>query len=240
MNYFKLYVNILFSISAIVSSAQTENKNSLGKFSIGITFGSNYSYRTLNFSSYNKPIANERNDNEIGRLGFTTGIELKNRIFKKILFSYGLQYSNFGYSTRFKTLNFVSPNPGYPIRSKTEFLYESIGIPLSIQYHFSNSKFRPYIKAGIQGDWIFQKTVTTVIGYEDHTANSKDKATLGYEPLQIALLAGFGIEYPLSKKISILGEPLFRQNITSLNADLTAKEKPYSIGLVLKICYSFK
>lgn len=239
IKYLKKNLIICLIVSPFVSMAQMGN--TLNKRSIGITFEPNFGYRLLNFSSVNSPIATERNANEIGRFGFTTGIDLKRKISKNSLFSYGLYYSRFGYDTRLKPLNFQNSNSDYPIRSKTAYFYESVGVPLTVHYHFTKRKFNPYIKLGVQGDFIIQKTAITVLEYNNgDETNAQHIFTLGFQPFNLSALIGVGIEYNINNKFTIAAEPLVKQSLTSLNADKTAKEKPYSIGLGVKMFYHFK
>ena len=235
---FKTYLIICFEVLTVMSWSQTQS--SLSKHSIGITFEPNYGYRYLNFSSYNKFIAKERNANEVGRFGLTAGIELKRRTSNKSEFSYGVVYSRFGYDTRFKDLNFVTSNVNYPKRSKTAYFYESMGIPMSVAYHFTKWKLNFYLKGGIQTNYIFQRTARTVLEYVNHVDHSQHTATLGFQQFNVAALVGLGIQYKLNNKFSLVAEPIFRKSLTSLNADKSAKENPYSLGLFVKVFYSLK
>ncbi|MCF0075306.1 PorT family protein [Dyadobacter sp. CY261] len=239
MKNLRIYLVIILVISPDILIAQTQN--SLGKFSIGITFEPNYGYRTLNFSSGNKLIAEKRNANEVFRFGYALGMELKSKISKNILLSYGLQYLEFGYNSRFQTLKFANANPEFPVGSKTDFFHQVVGIPLSVQYHFTKSRFNPYIIIGVQLDCILQKTAVTVLEYEDGRTNSSEhRSTLDFQRFPVSALLGAGMEYRISDRISMVAEPLLKRSITSLIADRTAKEKPYSVGLAVKIVYKFK
>jgi hypothetical protein len=239
-----LYILSIFyvSIALMVSTRLIAQKGDdmIAKKSMILYLEPNIGYRSLNYNGVNSVVEIERNDNEVGRIGFVFGIGLRNRLAKKYSLSYGIQYMEYGHNGRYQNLKFTEQNGSYPIKSKSSIFYQSIGIPMSVQYHFLSNKLKHYIKLGMESEFILQKTSETSVEYNDRTTNEEHRFTLGYRSIQISALLGVGLSYKMNDKIEILGEPLYRSQLTSINRDETAKERPYTIGFNIQLIINLK
>jgi len=59
----------------------------------------------------------------------------------------------------------------------------------------------------------------------------------GINSMIYSTMLGFGIEYGISKKVTVNLEPLFKYSLNSINKDSEYIYKPYSIGVFTGINY---
>lgn len=235
--------NLLILTLLISTLALGQSKDSIQfrRFKIGVTFSPDYCYRILKYDPSNKWVQDLRNDEEEPIFGFTTGFGIKMNLTNRVVLETGLFYSIKGQQTRNTDLVWTAPNADLPVKSKTQYHFKYIDIPLKAQYFFGNRKIKYFLSAGVSFNIFSEKATKVVSEFEDgHTTSENSIVDLGYLKFNLAAIIGCGIRYDATERISISAEPVYRQFINSIVADKKAKEYPYSIGTNFAVYYSLK
>ena len=127
---------ILFTTLTSVT-VQGQDKNSTQKILIGFNFSSDYNSRALknnDGSPSSDFVVKIRNDNEVAKFGFTTGLNICFNFSQLAGFETGVQFSNKGYKTISQDLIYFPPSPSSPTKAKTTYSYQYIGIPLKANF----------------------------------------------------------------------------------------------------------
>jgi opacity protein-like surface antigen len=236
--------NTLLVLTLLISTlvlGQTTDSTKLKRIKVGIVYSPDYCYRLLNYYSSNKWVQDLRNDEETGTFGYTTGLGIKIDLTSKIILETGLLYSIKGEQTKNTDLVWATPNPDFPVKSKTQYQFKYIDIPVKINYLWGGKRAKIFVSAGVSAN-VFSEKKTKVISEfaNGHKTSESSVIDLGYLKFNLAGIIGFGIKYDLTKRISISVEPIYRQFINSIVVDKKAKEYPYSFGANVGVYYSFK
>lgn len=210
------------------------------KYAIGLSYEANYGYRQLNFSDGNQEVANQRNADEIADLGLATGINFRYRLNNKIDLETAALYADMGVKTVQKDLIWATNGANLPNKSKSAYAYRGLVFPLKMNYNFKIGKLNAYATAGASVNFLFIKTTTHTNYFADgSTEKSASDVRLGFDNLTWSIIAGFGVNYSLSKRLVANLEPTYRQGITSVVSDTNNKEYLYTFGLNARIFYTF-
>ena len=211
------------------------------RFSFGLSYEQNFSYRQLKFEAPNTLIADLRNKSEVADFGFVTGLNLRTRLTKRLSLEYGVSFARFGFKTKYSNLEFVSESTDFPIKTKTKYSFRSLVIPIKANFNFDLGKLNCYATLGVSYNSLFDRKSTLLVQFPDgRTEESSDINTTGFQDFTFSLIAGFGVNYVLFDRITLAVEPLFRRNLSSIVPDKNADEYPYSIGLNFKLFYNLK
>lgn len=233
--------NILIALLILPMFGWGQNRKSeFKRFSIGLHFDGLYGHRKLNFASGNQSIGRSRNASEIPKTGFGMGLDFSQRLNEKLSIEYGIDYSSFGYKTKYSPIEFDFSVADAPIKSKQTFTHHTLGIPVKFNYGIKIGRLNTYASAGISLFYIINRTATMSIQYPNgETVNNSDNATLGFQALNFSWQVGFGVEYPMLERMTVKFEPFFRKSISSLYTDLNAQERPYAFGIGIRVLYNF-
>jgi len=225
----------------ILAFGQSTDSIKFKRCKVGIVYSPDYCYRLLSYPSSNKQIQDLRNNEEVSTYGYTTGLSIRIDLTCKIIVETGLLYSVKGEQTKNTDLVWATPNPEFPVKSKTQYQFKYIEIPMKVNYLLGGKKIRIFVSVGVSLN-VFSEKKTKVISQfaNGHKSSESSVVDLGYLKFNLAAIAGFGIKYDLTKRVYISVEPVYRQFINSIVADKKAKEYPYSIGANVGIYYSFK
>jgi opacity protein-like surface antigen len=193
----------------------------------------------LNYDRSPGWIIQNRNSNEVPTFGYKAGARYKHFIRKQFAYEIGLSFSQSGFQTNAENLVWVEDNPDYPAKVKTVFNYYHIEIPLKLNYFFHRRRFDVFVSAGLATNFFAAKKskVKLTFANGEHESNvSFDR--VGYSKVSVSAVAGFGIQYSLSSRISAVIEPTYSQFLTSVIIDGYAREYPYSIGITIGMNYS--
>ncbi len=239
----KYLLSIVLLLPLILFS-QSENQPKPGKFSVGITYSPNYAYRVLKpemletIGSLGFTIAEIMDSQEIPKYGFTTGLNMAFRHSSKLSFETGLLFSNKGKRTReiyFKHSSAQEdPEPG---RFITDYLY--LDIPLKAKYHFTRGRAKIFVAAGFSNN-IFL-TAQNHIEYTNSDGIIENKTVRidgSFKKVNLAVIAGFGFSYDISRQLYFKIEPTYRHSITSIVNSYIATYL-YSAGIDVGIFYAF-
>ncbi|MEO6548830.1 MAG: outer membrane beta-barrel protein [Ferruginibacter sp.] len=182
------------------------------RLQIGIIFSPDYNFRKLNNndgSPSSDLLIKNRNDKEIGKFGYTTGIDICVKLTEKVGFETGIQYSNKGYQTKKQNLVFSQPDPSLPTTTKIVYVYHYIDIPLKVNLMLGQGRIRLISSVG----------VTTNILMKEN-----------YKKVNFSPMAGIGIDYKINNQINLRVEPTFRYGIL-YTTDTPVTENLWNTGL---------
>lgn len=223
-----LFLSILFfSISASgQNSLKSKSDKKHSRIQMGANFLAEYSNRWLKNStgsSYHDYIIGERNIDEYGKSGFSTGVNVCIGLSKFLSLETGIQYANRGYRT--KTI----PTDGFhslifePIVTSNKYIYtyRYLDIPLKINFIYGQEKIRFIGSLGMSANLFVNEKEKHIEFYDDYSTKvintiSKDKSMtkIGFTPM---IAAGF--DYALSKKTNLRMQSTYRKSIKTLIQD---------------------
>lgn len=231
---------IFFVLLSFSVKSQTQEPKPK-KFSFGVNFSPDYSYRSLHSNNPdNDFVMNQLNDWEVPAFGFTTGLSVRYLANEKFEFESGLQFSD-------KTYNFdvskddwdlpVHEDPAIPDRSVTRNHFYYLGVPVKLNYYFLQKRIRMYVSAGISADFFLDDKSKSFMKFSDGSEIHENyENDYDYNKISLTGLAGFGAETKLSQRFGIRVEPVFRYSFTPLVA-APMKGYLYSAGLNLVLFY---
>lgn len=204
---------------------------------LGLIFSPDYCYRTLKPNSSGNWIADYRDTLEIPKYGYTIGIIMLFKLNNRINLEIGLQFSNKGEKTKQWDLHPFQPDPAIPKKIKFTYSYLYLDIPIKINYNLMNKRFKVFISPGISTNIFIAYNSTSFLEYEDgNTGKISSTSFSGFTRVNIAILAGLGLDYGLTKNLNFRLEPIYRQSITSI-IDAPIKAYLYSFGINTGIYY---
>lgn len=220
-----------------------QNSKQANKISIGYNFSIDNSFRTLKNSDGNSStdlVINSRNNIEIAKIGYTTGLNLLFHFSDLFGFETGVQYSNKGYKTKEQELTYLPPNPSLPNKLTSSYSYQYIGIPLKAKFSFGKSKAHFTSAAGFMTNFLINIKQTNNYTYSDGNTEKKNQSsTTGFNKVDISPMVSIGVDYNLTDKIHIIAEPTFRFGLLSTK-DAPVKEKLWNAGLNLGVVCDLK
>lgn len=254
----KSFTTILLFILSLQLFGQSTEKNSSKCLSFGISFSPDYAYRALN-SDNKSDFVGLTNDYEFPRFGFTTGVITAYKISNKFSLESGLQFSDKGYKFKITHYDWVTPNslienqtnndPLLPVEVLIQDHFYFLCVPVKGVYYITQNKLRFFISGGISTDFLVAAKEKSMITYKNTSTESKKNIAIEeFNRIEFTGLAGFGIEYKISKQINIQIEPEFRYSFTPLlpttivesgstTIVLNSKKNLYSIGINFTVLF---
>lgn len=236
--------SIIFLIAILASfTTQSQETKSLQKIFIGYNFSPDYNFRTLkkvNGISIDEIILQERNNNEVAKFGFTTGVNICIYLSQTIQLETGVQFSNKGYKTHKLDLYYIPENPSLPDKVKIIYSYQYIGIPLKARFSFEKNKVCFTSRIGFSANFLLGAKHSATYKYSDGKSEKKTETSNNdFRKLDISPEISIGIGYKLTNKIHLFAEPAFRYGILKTNKT-TIKENLWNVGLNTGIYYVIK
>lgn len=228
----------------INASSQSTDTLRTRKFSIGINFSPDYSYRRLYLEDDEFGFVEHRNETESPRFGFTTGLTASYHLNSRFALESGLQFSDKGDKYEASKEDFyygdgfyIEDDPAIPDNWKTISHYYYLGIPLKLNYYVLQKGVKLFFSAGFSTDFYVGNQLKTTWEFSDRTERDTNKMeTEDFNKVNITGLAGFGIEADISKRVRFRFEPIFRYSFTPI-IDATMKGYLYSIGANVALFY---
>lgn len=214
------------------------------KFAVGISFSPDYAYRTLKTDASSQWIADNRNDTEIPKFGYTTGLNFSMTLGKRFSVEIGALYSDKGEKTKKINLVWGTPDPDAPTKVKFIHHYYYLDIPLKVNFHFFKIRKNGFfVSAGISSNIFITEKTTTIADYSDgHTSTNTRFDQDELKKLNFAFTAGIGYQNHLSNKLLLNVQPTYRRSITPVNHivyDGWIRSYLYSLGLDIGLYYKF-
>ena len=235
---------LLILVSALASlTVLGQGTNPAQKISIGFNFSPDYSFRTIknnDGSPSSNLVIKNRNDIEVAKFGYTTGLTVCFNFSKLVGIETGIQFSNKGYKTKNQDLIYFPPSPGSPTKAKTRESYQYIGIPIKAKLSFGKSKVRFLSSIGFMTSFLLNVKHTINLEYSNGNSEKETQSTTsGFKNVDISPMLSVGIDYKLNNKIHLLAEPTFRYGVL-ITRDVPVTENLWSAGLNIGINYVLK
>lgn len=244
-------LKLLISLIAIISSFNTFGQNALNnnqfqepkRFFIGFSFSTDYDFRSLknkDGSSSSSFVLANRNNFEIGKIGYTTGVNFLMNFTAHVGLETGVQYSNKGYKTKNNAFIYQQPDSSLPLKGKFIYKFHYIDIPLKINFTSGKNKFRFISSAGLIANIFVKETQQATYEYASgQTIKKSTSAKAGFKTLDISPLISIGILYKLNNKSFLKAEPTFRYGIINIT-DTPVTDYLWNAGLNIGYYYHLK
>ncbi len=219
-----------FLLSAVLYS-QTSDSLKTKRHSISFTYSPDYCFRKIASNASSEWVKIGLDTLEVGKFGYTAGINYTFALNKRLGISTGLLLSNKGEKTK-KTYSSTPSIFNY----NNHYYY--IDIPLTARYNLINRSFKLYAFGGISSNIFLVEKTTQVTGYTNDDATISYYNKQNFSNVNFAILAGFGLQYSITKKWDLKIEPIYRRSITAI-ANTPVKKYLYSIGINIGLSTSF-
>lgn len=157
---------LILTLTFLSLTALGQDTNSGKKILIGFNFSPDYANRVLkngDGSSSTDLVIKSRNDIEIAKFGFTTGLNVWFNFSQRIGLETGIQFSNKGYKAEDQNLVYFPPNPGSPTKVKIIYAYQYIGVPLKAKFSFTKNKIHFIAGIGFVTNFLLNIKQTTTM-----------------------------------------------------------------------------
>ncbi|MCX6296038.1 MAG: outer membrane beta-barrel protein [Bacteroidetes bacterium] len=236
-----IFLLLLLPLTVFCSDNDTAKISSdsikTNKMELGMSFSPDFCFRKLKPAADSKWIADIRDTLEVPKFGYTVGANFTFKVNNKIDLETGVFFSDSGEKTKKYSLVDV-PSGQKAIKYSCNFHDYYLNIPVKVNYYFLIHKLNFYLTAGISANiFVYQKT-TLITSYGNSDSKTTSKSTPGFSRVNIAVLAGFGIKYPVTNKINLKIEPLYMHSATSI-IKAPIKTYFYSLGVNVGICQKF-
>lgn len=234
---------LFLALFPLVSFGQSADSSRVKWFGIGFNFSPDYSYRILEPTAQVKWIADFRDTLEIPKFGYTTGLNFLFRVSRNLTFETGLQYSNKGEKTKQHQLLVINPNlpkePGSMAEASFVYSYYYLDIPIKANFFLINKKFKLFLSGGISNNLFISSTSRYTITFSPgNPLTSTVKTNTKYSTVNLAVLAGLGVEHHLNSRCSIRLEPIYGRSLRSI-IDAPIKSYLYSAGMNFGFYFNF-
>lgn len=235
---------LLILLSTLASlTVQGQSTKPIQKYFIGFNFSPDYSYRTLKNNDGNPStdlVINSRNDIEVAKFGYAAGLNACFNFSQLVGFETGIQFSNKGYKTKSQDLVYFPPNASLPTKSKTNYSYQYIGIPLKAKFSFGKSKVRFVSSIGFMTSILLNVKQTSNYEYSNGKTEKKSQSSKsGFNKVDISPMLSVGVDYKLNNKMHLFAEPTFRYGVIKTK-DAQVTEHLWNAGLNVGFYYALK
>jgi hypothetical protein len=218
MKYTTLLLLILFSVNILGQAVSNIDKQK--KIQIGISFSPDICYRSL-FNQggdwRDNEIIKVRNETEIPNFGYHSGVSFCYNFKKWLGLESGVQFSNCCYATKYIILHPLDPEPSLPDKIKTFYNNYYIGIPLKVNFSVGKKKVRFFSSLGLSVDLFLLETQLAKLKYSDgRIVKDRQKPHNLYKKILMSIIAGAGLDYKISQRLSLRIEPVFRYDVINI------------------------
>lgn len=227
------FIFILFLSASLWS--QSGDTLRYNKFDIGFSYSPDYSYRKLKTDASNTWMTSIYDTMEVAKFGYTAGFNFIFHVNENLWIGSGLLLSDKGERTK--------PYSIQPVNNYINHFYY-LDIPIKANYYLHHKKYfyskekklKFFLSAGtsINIHLSTQTKAESVAAGETETIKSMPEIS----KINLAFLAGFGIDCPITHHWYFKLEPNYRRSITAI-ADTPIKKYFYSLGLNLGLFCKF-
>ncbi len=215
-------------------SDSTNTKN----YEMSVSYTPEYSYRTLkaNDDEASKLIKEIRDTLDVAKFGYSAGISLIYHPRKKLGIEAGVFFSDKGEKTKKNTMESL-PFGQEAARYSYNFHYYYLTIPVKADYYFLTGKLKVYITAGVSANVLLVQKTTLIITHANSTERTTTDTDNGFNRINMSVMGGFGLIYPITNKMNLKLEPIYSRSITSI-INAPVKEYLYSIGVNVGLMFT--
>lgn len=226
----------LFLFVSIIGFSQSYKSDLAKRFSFGISFSPDYTYRALKSDVDEFGFIDMRNERESARFGYTTGLCIRYSLSERWGLESGLLYADRGDKMETTDTDYVFPEDGsdpvIPDKTKTISHYYFLGVPLKANFYVLNKRTKVFLSAGVSTDFFSgskTKRINTFNGKEEQSSYSEEG--VDFSTVNFVGLAGLGVDFQVNEKVDLRFEPIFRYSFSSLTTYTDLQTHLYSIGI---------
>ncbi len=231
----KLFFTVLFICVALGGFSQTYRSDFSKRFSFGLSFSPDYTYRMLSADVDDGGLIDMRNETESARFGYTTGLTVKYLLSERWVLESGLQYADRGDKMESDEPGYIFPDdsdPFIPDESKSLYHYNFLGIPLKANFYLLNGRTKLFLSAGVSADFFSGSKTKQIHTYDGREiVNSFSEEGVDFNSMNVMGLAGFGVDYELNRKLELRFEPIVRYSFSSLTTYTDLHTYLYAVGV---------
>jgi hypothetical protein len=226
---------VTLSLSPLLSFSQSESL--AGKWSAGLHFAPEYSYRSLQSGNDWQSTVEYRDSTEIPSFGFCTGAFFQYRLNKKISFETGLNISDRHYSSEYIDLVMEEDEELRQVKNSHHFYY--LSLPVKGNYNLYEGRASIYLTATVSFDvYLLGRNVSHLKYADGHVDRNTNRMRSDLSFFNMSGSVGAGVSLPLNERLSIRFEPTYRRTFFPL-LDAPVREFSYSFGLDTGVSYCF-
>jgi len=118
--------------------------------------------------------------------------------------------------------------------------YNYFEVPITFGYNFGIKKFDVFVKTGLITGFFMNAKANQIFYDESGVVNSMGKNQDEFNKISYSVSLSACINYSLTNKIGVFGEPFFRTSINSLLANNAYYKRKYTLsGLKFGLRYQF-
>lgn len=216
----------------------TTNHNQL-YFGLNISY--DLAYRNLSenyFTPSNNGVIKKRNEEEIPKSSFSTGLKLGLWINSNWSIESGILYSGKGYQT--KTINLTKnfPDPNSFQKYKLKFNCHYLDIPFKVNYFFGQNKLRLFTSLGVTINFLLEEKIEATLHFIDKIYKREGAVIPNGSLFNISPTASIGIDYKWNKSLNFRFEQNFQHSVLNYSSN-SIKEYLFNVSSNIGIYYKF-
>jgi hypothetical protein len=257
MKTFKLQLIILVIVLSSQTGLAQETAPAINKFSIGVSASPLMSYRYLR-SDGSSPlfefIVENRNNSEIPKTSYSTGLHFQYHFSRKVGVELGAQFTSMGYTARFDNLVFadgddprrypflipIDPNDiAIPNDFELRYNFDYLEIPAKFIFSPGTKKVRFSASAGVITGILLNAWQKNIYRYDggQESVSTQNQNTTAFRTVVFSPQVSLGATYHVSPKLKIMAEPMIRYSIQTV-AESPVKANLYAGGIFIGLYFN--
>lgn len=230
----------LILFSSFLALANSGDSTKPEKAQLGVIVSPDYCYRSLKANADGKWMADIRDTMEIPKVGYSLGVNMAYALSERFTFEIEALFSNKGENTKKYDLG----NTPFPyVLSKSAISYKKsyyyLDVPLKLNYAISKGKVKFYLTGGASiNTFLGQSTIITTDASNGTETSYIGKSQPKFQKINVAIIAGLGLNYALTDKYLIRVEPVYKRSINSI-IDAPIKSYLYTVGINFGLACKF-
>ncbi|MFN5982103.1 MAG: outer membrane beta-barrel protein [Fluviicola sp.] len=206
--------------------ATKESEKDFPKFQFGVNFSPDACFRILKVNSYNSGvdfIMDFRNENEILKFGYSTGLNFRYNLNSRFGFELGINYATKGYQSKLYQSYYLNQGVFTPVDVKYIDVLNYIDIPFRASYSFGKKRMRYIASCGFMTSLYINAKEVIIVKNPDNPTKKEFETQYDYEKINLSPIVSFGVDYSINKSMNIKVEPTFRYGLIKIiDAPITA------------------
>jgi hypothetical protein len=236
---FRIILFALFLIKGLQGFGQNADSAATYKLHVGVMYAPEYSHRMLKGNGETKEITTYRDTIEIAKYGYSAGFAFTYKLLDNIEIESGLLIHNKGYKTKNNALGNSFSQTVLPVYSITTEHFYYLEIPAKIKYTVLNKKLKVFVTGGINLNFLLLQKSEMVLEFsEKQSEKTYYTNTKKFKRMNVAAIAGVGIQQRLDKNAFISIAPTFSASVHSI-VDAPVNAYFYSIGLNASLLFGY-
>jgi len=210
--------------------AENSRGEEFQRIQLGVTFSPAYSYRTLKGDRENWALK-LRNEDEIAKFGYSGGLNIcfnRNSLFG---IESGILYTNMGYRTKKRNLNFGDDVPDHELTIRHVYSYHYIDVPLKARLSTEWQK-KVRFSTGIGVITGFLVGFTNTLQIENEKNQTSPLLTENHNRVNLSPIISAGVDYMITSKSFLRVEPVFQYGlVNTIKSEAPISQYLWSMGV---------